>query len=125
MVRKIQWVLRAVLCAGKDYWKAKGNKGFKYKDRERTPDGLDSILLKSGASKRAKIIVKGKGAHLAFPSPLDIELPVTVQLRSANGEYWGSEFFPVGVRRNEPDSFKAMAGSPGGAFLDVTTGVVD
>ena len=54
-------------CAGKACWKASRNKAFKYKDKELTPDGPDTILLKSGDEGKAKIIVNGKGANLDLP----------------------------------------------------------
>jgi hypothetical protein len=101
-----------------------GSVGYKYKDKDRTPDGLDQILLKSGDAGKSKVIVKGRGANLALPSPLDVELPVTVQLEAANGECWSASYFSVGVKKNEADIFKAKAGSPSGAFLDATTGVI-
>jgi hypothetical protein len=112
-------------CAGRNCWKALSTKGFKYKDKDLTPDGLDRILLKSGDNEKAKILVKGKGANLALPSPLDVELPVTVQLQSANGECWEAKYFPIGVRRNTSSLFKAKAGSPSGAFIDATSGALD
>jgi len=108
-------------CAGLACWKALGTTGYKYKDRELTPNGLDTIILKAGDDGKAKIIVKGKGANLGLLTPLDVELPVTVQLQSGNGQCWGADYFSVGVKKNEADLFKAKAGSPSGAFLDATT----
>ena len=112
-------------CAGRDCWKALGTKGFKYKDKELTPDGLDTIILKAGDDGKARIIVKGKGAGLGLPSPLDVELPVTVQLQSGSGECWEAEYFEVGVKKNEADFFKAKTGSPSGAFLRIESGLLD
>ena len=112
-------------CAGRDCWKALSTTGFRYKDKELTPDGLDTIILKAGDDGKAKIIVKGKGAGLILPSPLDVELPVTVQLQSTNGECWQAGYFPVGVKKNEADMFKAKAGSPSGAFIEATSGLLD
>jgi len=112
-------------CAGLDCWKALSSTGFKYKDKELTPEGLDTIILKSGGNGKAKIIVKGKGANLGLPTPLDVELPVTVQLQSGNGECWQADYFSVGVKKNEPDFFKAKAGSPSGAFIDMAVDLFD
>jgi len=112
-------------CAGRGCWKALSNKGFKYKDKELTPYGLDTIILKAGDHGKAKIIVKGKGAALGLPSPLDVDLPVTVQLQSTNGECWEADYFSVGVKKNEADFFKAKAGSPSGAFIDMAVDVLD
>jgi len=112
-------------CMGLACWKALDTKGFKYKDKELTPDGLDTIILKAADYGKAKMIVKGKGAGLGLASPLDVELPVTVQLQSGNGECWEADYFPVGVKKNEADQFKAKAGSPSRAFMEETSGLLD
>jgi len=117
-------------CAGKACWKAlgknpAGSKGYKYKDKEQTPEGVDLIVLKPGDSEKAKVIVKGNGENLGLPSPLDVELPVTVQLQGGNGECWEAKYFEAGVKKSEADQFKAKAGSPSGAFLGVESGLLD
>lgn len=66
-------------CAGKPCWKTLGSTGFKYADRALTPDGLLSMKLKAGATGKASITLKGKGASLPMPA-LPATLPVTVQL---------------------------------------------
>jgi len=88
-------------------------------------DGLDTSLLKAGDDGKAKILVKGKGAGLALPSPLGVELPVTVQLQDGNCRCWEAKYFEVGVKKNEADQFKAKAGSPSGAFFDTASGLLD
>ena len=42
--------------------------GFEYNDKLFTPDGLQQVLLKSGAATKTKILVKGKGVDLPMPT---------------------------------------------------------
>ena len=58
----------AGVCHGKPCWKATGPKGFKYKDKDASPDGITLILLKEGTDGKAKILVKGKGTNLQMPT---------------------------------------------------------
>ena len=70
-------------CGTKPCWKTiKG--GFKYNDKLFTPDGLQQVLLKSGAATKTKILVKGKGVDLPMPT-LPLTPMVTVQLKSESG----------------------------------------
>ena len=50
-----------------------------------------------------------------MPSPMDVTLPVTVQLQVANGECFETVFTTARAQRE--DLFKAT-GSPSGAFVD-------
>jgi len=102
-------------CGTKPCWKALGkppaSKGFRYRDKERTPDGLLKVRLKPGADGKAKIILKGKGENLSV-SPqglpaLPLPLPVTVQLQAGNGECWGATYSTALV--NGPTTFKAKS----------------
>ena len=69
----------------------KGRKvGFVYKDEEATPDGITGLTLKEGlVPGKAKVSLKGKGVNVDTPD-LPLALPVTVQLRAANGVCWES-----------------------------------
>jgi hypothetical protein len=68
-------------CAGKPCWKATPRR-FRYRNKELTPDGVGTIMLRPGQDGR--IIVKGKGANLAMPE-LPLAVPVAVQLRRTDG----------------------------------------
>jgi cysteine-rich repeat protein len=74
------------LCAGKSCWSA-GLTGFKYKDRDATPDGVTGLTLRFGAAGQSKIMLKGRGVPLQTPS-LPMIPPVTVQLRNSDGSCW-------------------------------------
>ena len=79
-------------CAGRNCW-SETTSGFKYKDRELTPDGLAQIVLRAGDAGRAKIGVKGRGANLHVPV-FPLAPPVTVQLvRTDDGSAcWEARF---------------------------------
>jgi cysteine-rich repeat protein len=98
-------------CAGKPCWREAGASGFKYREKAGTGRGLQRILLKAGEAGKAKVLVKGRGESLPDP-PLPFTLPITVQLRSTNGQCWEAEYFEAGASRNEPGSFKGKAGVP-------------
>ncbi len=102
---------RAGLCGGKPCWRTAGASSFKYKDREQTPDGLDSALLKSGPDGKAKVLVSGKGENLTLPT-LPLSLPVRMQLQAENGQCWEAQYFEVGVSRNDGTQFKAKGYLP-------------
>jgi hypothetical protein len=94
-------------CAGKPCWKSiKG--GFKYKDKDLTPDGLQLIVEKSGAAEKAKIIAKGKGANLAVPA-LPLTPPVTVQMKrnDAPSQCWTATYSTF--IKNQSEQYKARA----------------
>ena len=73
-------------CAGKSCWSASLT-GFKYKDRDATPDGLTALTLRFGTAGKPKIMLKGRGALLQTPA-LPMISPVTVQLRTSDGSCW-------------------------------------
>ncbi len=95
-------------CGGKPCWKPISIKGFTYKDKERTPDGIDKLLLKAGLAGKAKALVKGKADNLpALPLPLS--LPAVVQLQSESGGCWESTFSAAGQLKNDATEFKGKA----------------
>jgi len=61
-------------------WQTAGSKGYKFNDPSGTPDGAQKALLKSGATGKAKALVKGKGTNLPDTLVPALPLPVTVQL---------------------------------------------
>jgi cysteine-rich repeat protein len=80
------------LCAGKPCWKATGVKGFKYSDKELTPDGGQKITLKEGALEKAKILLNGRGANLHLPDLTTLVQPVVVQIQNSDGVCWETTF---------------------------------
>ncbi len=92
---------------GMPAWSLIGSKGFKYKDKLGTEDGIQKIILKSGTAGKAKALVKGKGDNLPTITP-PLTLPVDVQLvNSDNGKCWGSTF---DTRRHQEEPGGAVQG---------------
>ena len=96
------------ICAGKPCWAAIGAKGFKYKNKAATPDGLTQILLKEGADGKAKISVKGKGVNLDDPNLATLAEPVRVQLQNTIGKCWEATYSAPPTKQ-APDQFKDKA----------------
>ncbi len=80
-------------CAGKACWKATGFQGFKYSDKELTPDGGQKLGLKQGAVEKAKIQFSGRGANLDLPADLTtLAQPIVVQIHNSDGVCWEAIF---------------------------------
>ncbi|MCC6849632.1 MAG: hypothetical protein IT294_14105 [Deltaproteobacteria bacterium] len=93
----------AGVCRERPCWKENGA-GFQYADKTGL-HGVTRLVLKSGAAPgKAKVLLKGRGAHLAMPA-LPFAQPVTVQLRSSTGVCWEAAFSAPAIR-NQPDQFK-------------------
>jgi phospholipase C len=79
-------------CGTKPCWKASGTSGFKYADKDGTPDGLLKETLKSGSAGHGKILAKGGGLNLQLPT-LPLTTPVRVQVRQDNSNTcWEATF---------------------------------
>ena len=90
-------LLRAVapadgLCAGKPCWKRLGSatapKGWKYADKDATPDGLTGLQASSGASGKTKLQVKGKGSDVAIAPFPTLGGLISAQVQAGNGTCW-------------------------------------
>jgi hypothetical protein len=95
-------------CGNAPCWKALA-RGFRYKNRDGSDDGVQSILLKAGQSNRAKFLVKGKGAKLDMAAPIGAQLlaqdpAVTVQLVNSLGFCWEATF-SAPAQRNQTSRF--------------------
>ena len=81
--------------------------GFRYIDRDLTPSGIQQLVLKAGASGKAQITVRGRGALLDMP-PLPVStLPIRVQLVGSNGACFEARYSTT--LRNQTDQLKAKA----------------
>jgi hypothetical protein len=96
------------ICDGKPCWKVAGT-GFLYRDKELTPDGSQSITIKSGTSPRPKVIWKAKGDPLV-DGALGLTLPVVVEVGHSDGSAcFGATFGAPGLIKNTTEEFKAKA----------------
>ena len=94
-------------------WSASGATGWKYKDTTGAQDGIQKVLLKSGAQAKAKALVKGKGTGLPdFPTntlPI-LEFPVTAQLINLESNLClGATFDALDVKKNVATQLKLKA----------------
>jgi len=88
-------------CAGKPCWKETGH-GFKYADKDATPDGVVSLLLKEGLEGFAQIQLKAMGVNLAMPTlPLDQDTTVTVQLKNDQGVCWEADYSAPAITNSQ------------------------
>jgi hypothetical protein len=100
-------------CGSLPCWRALSS-GYKYINRDRTPDGILKTLLRAGAAGRAKVIVKGKGDNLPFPPAfLPMQTPVKVQLQNDSpGTSWQTTHVAMGPLVKTVDQYKATADGP-------------
>jgi hypothetical protein len=106
----------AGLCAGKPCWKGlgtpAGSKGFKYKDVERTPNGVLKAILKPGDAGKTKVVFKAGRGNLATgpaggPPAVPITGSLTAQLHApATGTCWGASFDAATAKRNSAGIFQ-------------------
>jgi cysteine-rich repeat protein len=96
-------------CRGKTCWKALGTSGFKMTDRDRTPDGVESLLLRAGAAGKSSVVLTAKGSTLPVPAlPLAQDPAVTLQLRSSEGACFGASF-AAPAQKNDATQFRDRA----------------
>jgi hypothetical protein len=96
-------------CGSRPCWKATTT-SFKYKDSLATPNGLTKILLKSGTTDNAKLVVKGKGGTLTLPTlPITGQVPLRVQLQRVGAGCFESTYDLTTLVRSDGTMFKAKA----------------
>jgi hypothetical protein len=96
-------------CFGHPCWKTLSH-GFRYKSRDTNPDGVQSLLLKSGTGGKGKLLLKAKGLAVALPPPasatqlLRQDPVVTVHLVNSAGFCWQASY-GAPAQRNQPALF--------------------
>jgi hypothetical protein len=93
-------------CGDDSCWVPKGKPagaaGFAYRDRGLlVPDGLGAIRLRPGRDGRARITLTGRGANLGLPSPMNVTVPVTVQLAGAHGRCFAATYTAAKTDREQ------------------------
>ena len=92
-------------CGGRPCWR-ETKQGFKYVDKEATPGGVRSMVLKEGLQGAAQITLKAMGVDLQMPSlPLEQDTMVTVQLKIELGICWSADYASPALR-NEQGEFR-------------------
>jgi cysteine-rich repeat protein len=74
-------VLQSTIPAGNG-WRARGRRGFRFRNRRGTPDGITRVDATPGKAGKASILVQGKGPNLLMP-PLGLGAPVEAQLETS------------------------------------------
>jgi hypothetical protein len=86
-------------------WTGSGS-GYRYSDIDGSADGATKILLRASDRDRAKIILKGRGAHLPDPALGALPAPIVAQLANdATGICWESSFEAADLTRNDSATF--------------------
>jgi polyhydroxybutyrate depolymerase len=94
-------------CAGHPCWSASAGKGFTYKDKSISRDGVQRLTLAASPADRAKIQLEGKGAMLPDLA-LPLASPVTVQLiNDTSGVCFTSPLASETIRKNDGARFTA------------------
>jgi hypothetical protein len=88
--------------SGATFWRDRAT-GYTFRNSNTTSDGTQSILLKTGADRKAKIIVKGKGVNLDMPTNLgSLTGPIAVRLhQSSGGVCWGATYSMPFLRQDD------------------------
>jgi len=88
-------------CGPRPCWIKRDSRRFKYRDPDRTPDGIGRIALRARPSvTRANIVVAGRGPNLDMPM-LPLDEPVRAQLVKSDGlECWEATFSAPALRNN-------------------------
>lgn len=95
------------MCGARACWKPLGLSGWRYGDKEGTPDGIQKLLLRAGEAGKSRLALKGKGAHLSLPALGALALPLRTQLRSDGGRCWEAQFPQTSVLKSDAGVFKA------------------
>jgi hypothetical protein len=87
-------------CGTKPCWKSKGAKGFRYKDKDRTPDGITKLVLRTSVAPLSDIVLRARGANVPIP-PLNLTQPVIAQLQKDDGpECWEAVYSAPPLKNN-------------------------
>ena len=95
-------IAAAGTCRGRPCWKETTH-GFRYADKEATPNGITKLSLKEGSAGRAAIGLQGRGEPLQMPTlPLSQELKVLVQLKNdTTGVCWEATFSALAAKNDQ------------------------
>jgi len=99
-------------CSGKPCWKDI-TKGYSYKDKDLTPDGIGSVMMIEGlVDGKTKVKIKGKGTRLGMADLMDLDGVLKMQLQRTNDTLcWGATYSPP-FKKQEADVLKAYSDAP-------------
>jgi len=93
------------VCRNRACWDV-GPGGVKYKDADRTPEGVGGLTIATTGSGQGKVSLKGRGPNLQPPTT-PLALPIRAQLQGEHGVCWEAVFGTTGVKRNAEGRFQA------------------
>jgi hypothetical protein len=98
------------VCNGRACWRESSSQ-FSYKSRDRQPNGRPrssvKLTLRPGPTGSAKIRLQGRGVHLGL-APLPASQPLTVQLKSSEGQCWDA-LYSAPAERTDAGQFRDKA----------------
>jgi hypothetical protein len=108
-------------CRGAACWK-EISRGFRYRDRDLTPDGILALRLIEGlVDGTSRIVSRGKGSRLALPAPGTIAGVLDVQLqRATGGACFGATYSPP-YKKNAGGVLVALSDAPAPPSTTSTT----
>ena len=87
-------------CAGKPCWKARGTKGFRYRDHTRSNSGISRLVLRTQPDVLADLVLRARGPNVPLPTQPLTE-PVLVQLVKSTGpECWQGNYSSPALKNN-------------------------
>ncbi len=96
-------------CSGKPCWSEQPGKGYKFKDKTSTNDGIQGIRLKASLKNRTSVQAKGRG-DLLTDLALPLAEPVVAELHNVEtGVCFASSYAGPEIRKNDAGSGKLKA----------------
>jgi len=95
-------------CGSKPCWKARGpggSKGWRYKDKDRTPSGIVRLVLRTSVAPLADIVLRARGPLVPIPG-LPLTFPVIAQLVKSNGPECWETVYSAPAMKNTMQVFK-------------------
>jgi len=96
-------------CDAKPCWRLRESRGYRYRSRADSGDGVVRLKLRRSRAGEAQVLVKGRGARLRLPG-LPLSLPVLAQLLVGDANAttcWAAEFDRAS--RNDGAQFRASS----------------
>jgi hypothetical protein len=90
---------------GKPCWKARSNKGFRYRDPLKANHGIARIALRTKPEALADLVFRARGPNVPVP-PLPLTEPVLAQLVRSDGPQCWESSYSAPALRNTADVYK-------------------
>jgi len=105
LVMELRAPAGGVCNGGKPCWKSRGVKGWRYRDLDKTPDGVTRLVLRTKPQHLADLVLRARGPNIPFPA-LPLAQPVLAQLVKSDGpECWQASYSPPPLK-NDAQAYK-------------------